>query len=94
MSDKLEEVKELISAYKRGTVIFPQVMAGVKELIETVTPINERNAELTELIKRDIKNIGCIYPTIGQTFYDEPLTRLAERITSTVINYHTKPPKS
>jgi len=40
--------------------------------------------ELVEAIKRDIRNIGCIYRSVGDALYDEPVQRLAERIANTV----------
>ena len=39
---------------------------------------------LVDAIKRDIRNIGCIYRSVGDALYDEPVNRLAERIASTV----------
>lgn len=40
--------------------------------------------QIIELIKRDIRNIGCIYRSMGNALYDEPIIRLAERIVSTI----------
>lgn len=39
---------------------------------------------LISLIKRDIKNIGCIYRSVGKALYDEPINRLAERIVHSI----------
>ena len=40
--------------------------------------------QLIELIKRDIRNIGYIYRSMGNALYDEPITRLAERVVDTI----------
>lgn len=39
---------------------------------------------LVDAVRKDILSIGHIYPTLGQALYDEPVTRLALRIVSTV----------
>jgi hypothetical protein len=39
---------------------------------------------LVEKVKRDIKNICCIYPTVGNAMYEEPLERMIGRIAVTV----------
>jgi hypothetical protein len=41
--------------------------------------------ELFNLVVRDIKNIGCIYPSVGQALYSEPTERLAHRVANSVM---------
>jgi hypothetical protein len=48
---------------------------------------------LQERVIRDIRNIGCIYPTVGQALYEEPIQRLAGRITTTVLDELKLQPK-
>ena len=36
-------------------------------------------------IVKDIRNIGCIYPSFGNALYDEPMQRLAHRVAATAI---------
>ena len=36
--------------------------------------------QLVQEIKREIQNIGCIYRSVGDALYDEPVDRLAQRI--------------
>lgn len=43
----------------------------------------EQHAALVVKIKRDIKNIACIYPTAFD-LHEEPMDRLARRIANTV----------
>lgn len=40
---------------------------------------------LIAAITRDIKNIGCIYRSVGAALYDEPMDRLVHRIIATVV---------
>jgi TorA maturation chaperone TorD len=44
----------------------------------------DERRKLEAAIVNDIVAISTIYRSIGQAFYDEPRTRLAQRIVSTV----------
>lgn len=41
--------------------------------------------ELAADIRKDIDNIGCIYPSIGAAMYDEPRDRLSQRISHRIL---------
>ena len=70
-------------------MLFPSRQDGTATVayclaVQVDVKIMENKQELIAAIKRDILNIGCIYRTVGQALYDEPVTRLAERIATTV----------
>ena len=44
----------------------------------------DMHQELVADIRRDILIVGSIYPTVGKALFDEAITRMAERIASTV----------
>lgn len=46
---------------------------------------DEKRKRIVAAIKRDIDNIGNIYPTVGAALYDEPKDRLATRIATRMI---------
>lgn len=41
-----------------------------------------RREDMTEKVMADIVNVGCIYRSIGNVLYDEPVRRMAEKIVS------------
>lgn len=53
-----------------------------------MTPITEldRFNNLVAEIKRDIDSICSIYPTVGEAMYDEPKSRLAQRIANRILS--------
>jgi len=44
----------------------------------------ELKNQITDIIRKDVRKVGCIYPTIGNVIYDEPLDRLALMITDSI----------
>lgn len=46
--------------------------------------------QLEEIVRKDLKSICSIYPTVGNAFYDEPEARLIGRIAHSIYKAQKK----
>jgi hypothetical protein len=44
----------------------------------------ELQNQIAAIVRENVRKVGCIYPTIGNAIYDEPLDRLALMITDSI----------